>query len=153
MYVSSNTTRGFAFLLDMLMLNMINLVFWVVYSFKDKTQHEVYTKFVDQAYHGAGEGLGPLFVETQLYVIGAYFIYSTICEISGLKSTIIGYYLGLRIKTIEGKSPELLSIVLRNLLKPISFMILPISFIFSYSNPERRWLHDKVASTLVEQEA
>lgn len=149
-YISSNTLRAYAFLLDMTLLNVINLVFWLGMSLYNAEVKAHLTAVVNTGFHGAGEGLGGFFFGVQFYVLLVYFAYSFICELTGLKSTVLGYFLGLRVNTAPEKS-RFVTVLIRSLVKPVSFVLFPLALVLSYSNKERKWFHDLLSGSWVEK--
>lgn len=150
-YVSSNTLRAYAFFLDMILLNLLNLGYWLIFALNNEEVKEELTQVVNIGFHGAGEGLGSFFLMTQSYVLLSYFVYALVCELTGLRSTILGYFLGLRVRVKESSRSIWLSIIVRGVLKPVSLVLFPLTLVLSYGNKNRKWLHDKIAGTWVEK--
>jgi len=148
-YSVSNTSRGFVFLLDLLMINILQLVVWMIHTFTDDAQYEVYTEFVDHAFHYDGAGIVGLILYGQLYAIPIYLLYSFICELSPMRSTVVGYFFDHQVVTSKKDSNRLVQVSIRTLLKLVSLIVLPVSFLLSYINKERKWLHDYVSFTSV----
>lgn len=146
--IASNTTRGFAFLVDFVILNCINLLYRLAKAYYDPVYYEQFAKFAERTFHTGGVGTGTWFINTQLMLICFYIPYSLIGELSPLKSTLIGHYFGLGIKVDSGSYR--VKVLIRNLLKPISIVFWPLAMFFSYFNQERKWLHDLLAGTRVE---
>ncbi|MFK7899273.1 MAG: RDD family protein [Cyclobacteriaceae bacterium] len=77
-----------------------------------------------------------------------YCVYCILCELT------LGRTLGKRIveiKTLDVslKKPHAVQIVLRNTVKLFSMLGVPVLLFLAYRDKKRRWLHDRVAQTVV----
>ena len=147
-YAAPNTTRGFALIADFIVFNSINFVYILSKFLLCPEYRPEFQAFADHIFHNSGDGLGDWFGLNQVKFLGVYTIYSFLTELSPLKSTLLGKFFGLKIEIEEGRNP-FISILLRNLIKPVSIMFFPVFMLLSYFNSDRKWIHDIVAGTKV----
>ncbi len=88
---------------------------------------------------------------TQFFIaVLVYFLYTITLQSSALSATLGQYWLDLKVtKFNSNKSAGFIAIIIRNIIKiPVAFL-LPLTYVFSRMNPERQWIHDKIAKTIV----
>ena len=82
-------------------------------------------------------------LEVKLLLV--YIIYATIMETISAKGTIGKQVLGIKFD----QKIDLIPVVIRNLLKPISIVLWPIMIVLSKLSADRQWLHDRVSGSKI----
>lgn len=150
-YAAPNTTRGFALVADFIAFNCFNFVYILAKVFLVTEYKPEFQAFAEHVFHNGGAGLGTWYMKTQAMLLMFYVPYSLICELSPLKSTIMGRFFGLKIQIEEGNN-MVAAILIRNMIKPISIIFAPFFMLLSYFNPQRKWIHDQFSNTYVLRE-
>ncbi len=139
--VANDSMRFLAFFFDMMMFNIVTLGGGFFYFlFRSEIKSHVLA-YIDDIVNKSGYGklrLDWFELEVKLFII--YLLYAMIMEGVSKKGT-----LGKQFVKIEfEKKHSLVSVIVRNLLKPISLLVWPIAIIVSKGSHNRRWPHDLV---------
>jgi uncharacterized RDD family membrane protein YckC len=149
--VAPNSTRVFAFLAEMTVLNVFNFMFILV-KFFFITAYKIEFQAFAQSVFNTGDGLGDWFWYNQGKLFLIYLVYCIISE-SIAQESFFSKFLGLRLLQDKSSKPRFISVLIRNVLKPVTLILFPISLMFSYCTAKRKWLHDWFSDAYLEMEA
>lgn len=139
---ATNGKRLLALFFDLLLIHFIWIVPLMIYylatgDFKNNAN----AFFLSLKYGG--------WLKRELQVVGFYCLYSMIFEYF-FQATIGQLWVELQIRrNDDGSKPGLSSVVMRNLFKYISIILVIPLIYFSFTSKSRRWLHDLIAGTVV----
>ncbi len=139
--VANDSMRFLAFFFDMMIFNIITLGGGFLYFlFRGEIKSQVLV-YIDDIVNKSGYGkLRHDWLEFEIKLFAIYMLYSMLMEGVSKKGSFGKQFL----KIGYDRKHSILCVIVRNLLKPISFLVWPIGIIVSKSSPNRRWPHDLV---------
>jgi uncharacterized RDD family membrane protein YckC len=87
----------------------------------------------------------------QYVLLAVYCFYSMVAELSSWRGTFAMYRTEMRVVDMKGKKPKPAQLFTRNLVKFGVIVYWPFFLPLIYTNPNRRWLHEIVSRTRVEE--
>lgn len=141
--------RFLAFILDYLVLNLVAVVFLIIYLFTVPDFRLFMNQYMEERLANNWFLLKYDFRYAQYLILGSYCFYSMVCELSNWQGTFAMYKTELRVVNSRGEKPKPVQLFTRNLLKFGVILYWPFFIALTYTNSRRRWLHDILSRTQV----
>lgn len=142
---SSGSLRALAWFFDMKLIHILALIIGVLILIVKRDFSSVLDYVSDILnIHGYGKLRADWFM-LECYFLGIYMIYAIIMESISVRGTF-----GKRFVKIKfDEKVNVFSVILRNILKPLSIVFWPFLIVVSKLSKDRLWLHDRISGTKV----
>lgn len=151
----STMKRLFAFLFDMIQLNLVVLAAALIYFLATGTLLESLKQYGEHLnsseefhYYTGKDVIKSDFYRFEFYVIILFSFYSFVMEVLG-KNTRGKSFMGIEIGEEGGDKPAFWQTLVRNTVKVPVLMVWPAFLVLSLMSEKRRWAHDLVSLSVL----
>ncbi len=147
-YTVSYSQRALALFIDKFVIWLLVLVYFIYGYFRNPAFRSFVGESVNDSFHNGTNAFQWMIFKTDLYVSIVFLFISFVSELI-FKTTIGKKTVGLKLVSNKGEI-SVLQILIRNLIKPISFFLWPFALLFVPFTPSRKWFHEIVSNSSVE---
>lgn len=149
---ASSLKRAWAFMLDMVVMNMIYLVLLLIYIGITASYKEVFKEYFQHFVEQGSDRMSNDIKMTQVILFPIYCFIAIFFEYFSAHATPGKKAMGIIIVKSNNKSISFFNVFARNAFKLIMIVFWPIGYVLSRLNPEGRWLHDRISGLEVREE-
>ena len=148
--IASTGKRIAAFIVDYTIIFMIFVVYFIVKFYTNEAYHQAFQHYFNSEVIEGGDHFYHSIALRFQWSLYSYWIYALLFGLFSQKGTFGHRTFSLMVRSEkENESYGFGKKVVRGIMRPVTMILWPLTFILSRLNTKRQWLHDKLVGVYI----